>query len=96
MYKPFLALLLLLDVSAFAQGSYTLVDREQVKKEATSKNYRKLIQRFEAFDSTLTPDDYRLIYYGAVFQKNFLRLLKKLLLMMILPAEDLSALKKEL
>jgi len=72
MYKPFLALLLLLDVSAFAQGSYTLVDREQVKKEATSKNYRKLIQRFEAFDSTLTPDDYRLIYYGAVFQKNFL------------------------
>jgi hypothetical protein len=71
MRNPLLPFLLLLATGLHAQDSYTLVNRDQIKKEATAKTYRALLKRFEAFDSTLTLGDYRLIYYGSIFQKTF-------------------------
>ena len=61
--------------SARGQQRFTPVDRQQVEKAVSKRalptHYPKLRRRFEAFDTTLTPADYRLLYYGFVFQRGY-------------------------
>ena len=45
--------------------------KKQVADHSQSTFYPTLLKRFNAFDTTLTRDDYRLLYYGFVFQKNY-------------------------
>ena len=51
------------------------VNRDSVKQAVTdtalSTYYPKLFDRFQHFDTTLTLDDYRLLYYGFVFQDGY-------------------------
>ncbi len=61
--------------SATAQGNFTPVNMEKTKNAVADKNsstsYEKLMERFSAFDTTLTGEEYRLIYYGYVYQPGF-------------------------
>lgn len=45
----------------------------EVKDQESDSFYPKLLKRFIDFDSTLTLQDYSLIYYGFSFQDNYLR-----------------------
>lgn len=58
-------------VAAFAQNSFTPVNMEVVKTAVSGNKYAKLLDRYNTFDTTLTIDDYRLLYYGAVFQSSY-------------------------
>jgi hypothetical protein len=66
---------IVLNLSLLAQEHFTPVDRDKVKKAVTDDKaptaYKELLHRYNAFDSTLTLEDYRLLYYGFVFQKGF-------------------------
>lgn len=66
---------IVLNLSLLAQQHFTPVDRDKVKKAVNDDKaptaYKELLRRFNAFDSTLTLEDYRLLYYGFVFQKSF-------------------------
>jgi hypothetical protein len=67
-------IILLLSVAlsgvTFAQkNSFTPVNMEAVK--AATKDYAKLLNRYNAFDTTLTIDDHRILYYGAVYQPGY-------------------------
>ena len=66
---------IIIAISAAAQIDYTPVNRDSVKMLITDASrecyYPKLLQRFNQFDSTLTLEDYRLLYYGFVFQKEY-------------------------
>jgi hypothetical protein len=57
------------------QAHFTTVDREEVRKAVTDSLaptwYPKLVDRFNAFDTSLTRDEYRLLYYGFVFQRGY-------------------------
>jgi len=68
-------LLTLAGVSGQAQTSFRTVDRKEVEQLVSDVSLRSfypaLLDRFNAFDSTLTPEDYRLIYYGFVFQPAY-------------------------
>ncbi len=72
--KRCLALLsFFLYLSVFGQETpFTPVDRERVRKAVTDSlaptYYPKLLDRFNAFDTSLTLDEYRMLYYGYVFQ----------------------------
>ena len=72
--KPFIFLLLLSNLS-FSQDLFTKINMKHVEKEIGDKMskfyYPHLIERFQSFDSTLTMEDYRMIYYGFAFNKNF-------------------------
>jgi len=43
----------------------------KIKDSTSSTYYPKLIKRFIEFDKTLTNDDYKLIYYGNVYQSYY-------------------------
>jgi hypothetical protein len=51
------------------------VDLQTIKKEVLDKTsafyYPTLLKRFQASDTTLRLDDFRYIYYGFIFQKNY-------------------------
>lgn len=68
------AFILLLSSSSYAQ-SFSPVNRDSVKMQITDAAaptlYSSLLQRFNSFDTTLTNDDYRLLYYGFVFQPAY-------------------------
>src|SRR5690606_25506794 len=53
-----------------------LVDYSQIKQNIQNKNsafyYPALLERFNAFDSTLTTKDYMHIYYGFAYQDAYL------------------------
>ena len=53
------------------------IDYSEIKAKVEDKNsstyYPILLQRFNDFDSTLTIDDYALIYYGFSFQDAYLK-----------------------
>jgi hypothetical protein len=67
MKQTIIALLLFtFSCAAFAQKA---VNMELVK--AGIAEYPKLLARFNTFDPTLTIDDYRLLYYGTVFQPGY-------------------------
>ena len=50
-------------------------DYKKIKKVTSKKSsdlyYPKLLERYQSYDSTLTVDDYRHLYYGYIFQKEF-------------------------
>lgn len=60
----------------FGQGILK-IDYSEIKAKVQDKNsssyYPKLLQRFNDFDSTLTTEDYALIYYGFSFQDDYLK-----------------------
>lgn len=61
--------------SAFSQQQFSTVDRATVQMQVTNEHseayYPKLLQRFNAFDTTLSNAEYRLLYYGFVFQSEY-------------------------
>ena len=54
-----------------ASGQNKPVDLKKVKKVSNSEAYEKLFDRFVANDTTLTADDYVLIYYGQAYRKDY-------------------------
>ena len=45
--------------------------RNEIVDTASDYYYPRLLDRYEAFDSTLTVTDYRYLYYGYIFQDNY-------------------------
>ena len=73
---PILLSLLALTLSVSAQKkTFIPVNRDQVEKAVSDIKvptyYPVLLDRFNNFDTTLTKDEYRLLYYGFVFQKSY-------------------------
>lgn len=70
----FYTLLLCVGFNSAAQ-SFEPIDRKKVEAAVTNDSldtyYPKLMARMASFDTTLTADDYRLIYYGFVFQSTY-------------------------
>lgn len=70
-----ISLLLLNSFTVKAQDEFTPVNRDEIEKLVTDKSasdyYPKLLGRFLADDSTLTKREYRLLYYGFVFQESY-------------------------
>ena len=62
--------------SLFGQDELN-IDFDKIKAEVNNQErdsfYPKLLKRFNDFDSTLTLQDYSLIYYGFSFQDNYLK-----------------------
>ncbi len=74
-----LYLLLMMPSFSIAQThAFQKVDMAEVKRLTTDASlpsyYPTLLKRFNAFDSSLTNTDYRLLYYGFAFQKGYNRL----------------------
>src|SRR6186713_2389434 len=67
-YPILLLLSFVFSCTAFAQTS---VNMTAVKAATADGKYAKLLERFNAFDTTLTIDDHRLLYYGAVYQPGY-------------------------
>ena len=71
----FLLLNLILSNKISGQTEYSRVDLKEIKKNVKSKKkttyYPLLFDRYKNNDSTLTIDDYKHLYYGTYFQKNF-------------------------
>jgi len=61
--------------AAMAQNNFRPVNRDSVKLAISDSSkdtyYPKLMERYNRFDTTLTVEDYRLIYYGYVFQDEY-------------------------
>jgi hypothetical protein len=59
-----------------AQDKFETVDRKaveiQINDASLGSFYPSLLERFNTFDTTLTLADYRLLYYGFVFQPAYL------------------------
>ncbi|HUZ61406.1 MAG TPA: DUF4919 domain-containing protein [Hanamia sp.] len=68
-------LLIISTFSVFGQNNFSRVNRDSVKflisDQSKDTYYPKLMKRFNDFDTTLTLKDYRLLYYGFVFQKEY-------------------------
>lgn len=76
--KKFALLLSLLSMITFVRAQEGLkIDFSEIKAKVEDRNsstyYPKLLQRFNDFDSTLTIEDYALIYYGFSFQDAYLK-----------------------
>ena len=69
------ALLSFIINSVIAQNTFEPIDRKVVEatvSDSTSANfYPKLLSRFNQFDTTLSGNDYRLLYYGFAFQNDY-------------------------
>jgi hypothetical protein len=67
----------LLSMTTILFGQDLKIDYSEIKAKVEDKNsstyYPKLLQRFNDFDSTLTTEDYALIYYGFSFQDAYLK-----------------------
>ena len=67
--------LFILAGAAMAQNDFKPVNRDSVKLAISDSTkdtyYPKLFDRYNRFDTTLTLDEYRLIYYGFVFQDAY-------------------------
>jgi len=59
----------------YSQNKIDKIELKNVEKEITNSHsdffYPKLLKRLQAFDSTLTIEDYRMLYYGFAFNKNY-------------------------
>jgi len=70
-----LLIALLLPVFGFSQTDYVPVNRDSIEKWVSEENsysyYPRLLERFERLDTTLTRHEYRLLYYGFVFQDSY-------------------------
>ena len=76
--KKFALLLFLLSVTTFLKAQEGLkIDYSEIKAKVEDKKsnsyYPKLLKRFNDFDSTLTIEDYALVYYGFSFQDDYLK-----------------------
>ncbi|MEN5231869.1 DUF4919 domain-containing protein [Sphingobacterium faecium] len=76
--KKLLILAFILSMSILLKAQEGLkIDYSEIKAKVEDKNsstyYPILLQRFNDFDSTLTIDDYALIYYGFSFQDAYLK-----------------------
>lgn len=76
--KKLLTLAFILSMSILLKAQEGLkIDYSEIKAKVEDKNsstyYPILLQRFNDFDSTLTIDDYALIYYGFSFQDAYLK-----------------------
>ena len=74
--KPALLIILLgFGLSLPAQHPFMRVDQDKTKKaisdDASPKAYVKLLDRFNQFDTSLTLEDYRLLYYGFIIQDTY-------------------------
>ncbi|MCD7971571.1 MAG: DUF4919 domain-containing protein [Candidatus Azobacteroides sp.] len=56
--------------SSFAELDYDAI-KEAVEDSGSSSYYPKLMERYLANDVTLTLDDFRLLYYGHIYQNNY-------------------------
>jgi len=72
-------LIILLSATTFAQGDFkqVKVDMDSIKKQVASEKsdyyYPNLLKRYNEFDPNLTNYEYRLIYYGFVFQDDYIK-----------------------
>jgi len=72
-------LIVLLSTTTLAQSDFkrVKVDMDSVEKQVTSEKsdyyYPKLLKRYSEFDPNLTNYEYRLIYYGFVFQDDYIK-----------------------
>jgi len=70
-----LIFVLALYLNTFSQNAFEAVDRSAVEKAITDSTaatyYPKLLERFKSDDSTLTNEEFRFLYYGFVFQKEY-------------------------
>jgi len=68
-------LLFLAGKQVSAQKNFRIVNREMVEQLVNDASlatfYPSLLDRFNAFDTTLTPAEYRLLYFGFVFQPTY-------------------------
>lgn len=76
--KKLLILAFILSMSILLKAQEGLkIDYSEIKAKVEDKNsstyYPILLQRFNDFDSTLTIDEYALIYYGFSFQDAYLK-----------------------
>jgi hypothetical protein len=71
----FALLFLLIVLAGFSQSDFMPVDRKAVEKLVSDPSlpthYPNLLARLKSYDSTLTLEDYRLLYYGFVFQDDY-------------------------
>ncbi len=67
--------LFIISLNAFGQNAFSRINRDSVKllisDQSKETYYPKLLERFHQFDTTLTLEDYRLLYFGFVFQKEY-------------------------
>jgi hypothetical protein len=75
MIKSFLLSLAIctLTISTKAQV-VSVINFDEIKatiSQPGATNYQTLLKRAAATDSTLTPNDYKLLYFGQVFQSNY-------------------------
>jgi len=72
-------LIVLLSTTTLAQSDFkrVKVDMDSVKKQVSSEKseyyYPKLLKRYSECDPNLTNYEYRLIYYGFVFQDDYIK-----------------------
>ncbi|MEO6837995.1 MAG: DUF4919 domain-containing protein [Ginsengibacter sp.] len=68
-------LLIIITLNGFGQNNFSRINRDSVKlliaDQSIETYYPKLMERFNQFDTTLTLEDYRLLYFGFVFQKEY-------------------------
>lgn len=57
------------DIS-FVKPDYNLIKKE-IQDSSSSFYYPKLISRLKTYDTTLTKDEFRHLYYGYIFDKNY-------------------------
>ena len=74
--KPCLAFItMFIALNSFSQSNYIAVDRKSIERlisdSSAQSYYPKLRARLEAYDTTLTLAEYRLIYYGFAFQDDY-------------------------
>lgn len=74
--KPYLTIVFcLFALLANAQSTFQHIDRNAVQAAVTDANqatyYPKLVARLAAFDTTLTAEEYRNLYYGFVFESGY-------------------------
>jgi hypothetical protein len=62
--------LLFLSLEGFCQINYSVIEKK-ITDSQSDAYYPTLLQRFLDSDSTLTIEDFQLLYYGAVFHKNY-------------------------
>lgn len=54
----------------FIKPDYDLIKKD-IQDESSSFYYPKLISRLKSYDTTLTKDEYRHLYYGYIYDKNY-------------------------
>lgn len=70
----FILLIIFYGSIAFGQAKFNVPDLKKINKSLSGKNagqYGRLTNRMQANDTTLTLNDYRLLYYGASLQPAY-------------------------